>query len=134
MRTILNNCQNNLRSDRPDIIVTGQTPYEYYEDDVVEQKRIVNKTLGDAGFENIEFKGIPMIWSTYGAAGSVERMYFLNSMFLKFKYDPAMFFDMTEWKAIPNQVNDRAAQVVAAGNLMTSRRRTHGVMHIINTA
>lgn len=130
MRTLLNDCRNNKASDSPDIIVSGQTPYEYYEESVQEQKRIVNQKLGDAGFENIEFKGIPMVWSP---SCSDARMYFLNTRFLKFKYDTSMFFDMTEWKAIPDQVNDRVAQIITAGNLMTSRRRVHGVLHTINT-
>lgn len=131
MRTMMNNTSNNKGQDRPNIIVSGQTPYEYYEDTVVEQKRIVNKTLGDAGFENIEFKGTPMVWSP---AAPDDNMYFLNTRYLKFKYDPMMNFDMTEWKPIPDQVNDRAAQIIVAGNLMTSRRRTQGVMHSIDTA
>ena len=130
MRTILNNTSNNLRSDMPNIIVSGQTPYEFYEDTVVEQKRIVNKKLGDAGFENIVFKGIPMIWTP--SMGT--RMYFLNTRFLKFKFDPSLNFDMTEWKPIPDQVNDRAAQIIIAGNLMTSRRRAQGVIFNIDTA
>lgn len=130
MRSMFNNCGNNLKSDFPNIILSGQTPYEHYEDSVIEQKRIVNKTLGDAGFENIAFKGVPMVWTPAVAA---TRMYFLNSRFMKFKYDPAMFFDMTEWKPIPDQVNDRAAQVITAGNLATSRRRVHGVLHTIDT-
>lgn len=130
MRTMLNDCANNLKTDRPDILVSGQSPYEFYEDQVEEQKRIVNQKLGDAGFENVQFKGIPMIWSP---ACANTRMYFLNTRFIRFKYDPMMFFDMTEWKAIPEQVNDRAAQVVTAGNLVTGRRRTHGVLHTIDT-
>lgn len=130
MRTMLNNTSNNIRNDTPNIILSGQTPYEHYEDGVLEQKRIVNKKLGDAGFENIQFKGVPMIWSPSVAA---TRMYFLNTRFLKFKYDPSLFFDMTEWKAIPDQVNDKAAQIILAGNLMTSRRRVHGVLHTIDT-
>lgn len=130
MRTLLNDCANNMAQDTPDIIVSGQSPYEFYEDSVIEQKRIVNKTLGDAGFENIQFKGIPMIWSP---SCSNQRMYFLNTRFLSFTYDPMMFFDMTEWKPIPDQVNDRAAQIILAGNLLTSRRRVHGVLHTIDT-
>jgi hypothetical protein len=131
MRTMLNDCGKNLRNATPDIIVSGQTPYEYYEDATLEQKRIVNQKLGDAGFENIQFKGIPMIWSPSCAN---TRMYFLNTNFLNFTYDPMMFFDMTEWKPIPDQVNDRAAQIILAGNLVTSRRRVHGVLFNINTA
>lgn len=37
-------------------------------------------------------------------------------------------------KPIPDQVNDRAAQIVTAGALTVSRRRCHGVMHTIDTA
>jgi len=131
MRTLWNNCGTNLRGQFPNIIVSGQTPYEYYEASVIEQKRIVNKKMADAGFENIEFKGTPMIWSPSCAN---TRMYFLNTNFLKFKHDPMMKFDMTNWKEIPAQVNDRAAQIILAGNLMTSRRRVHGVLHTIDTA
>ncbi len=125
MRTMLNNCGNNIRNDFPNIIISGQTPYERYEDSVQEQKRIVNKKLGDAGFTNVEFKGIPMVWSPSCAN---TRLYFLNTKFLKFNFDPMLNFDMTEWKPIPDQVNDRAAQIVLAGNLLTSRRRVHGVI------
>lgn len=130
MRTMNNNTANNLKSDATDIIVAGQTPYERYEDEIIEQKRIVNKTLGDAGFETIEFKGKPMIWSP---ACADTRMYFLNTNFLNFTYDPGMFFDMTEWKAIPNQVNDRVAQVITAGELTMNRRRCQGVLFNLDT-
>ena len=129
MRTMLNNVGKNQRKDTPDIIVGGQTPYEDYEDTVLEQKRIVNQKLGDAGFENIQFKGIPFIWSPQGGT----RIYFLNTTFLSFTYDPLYFFDMTEWKPIPDQVNDRAAQIITAGNLVTNKRRVQGVMHTIDT-
>jgi len=133
MRTMLNDTSQNKGTDRPNIIVAGQTPYEYYEDSVTEQKRIVNRTLGDAGFENIEFKGIPMIWSPQCGSDGTERMYFLNTRYIKFIYDPAHFFRMTDWKPIPAQVDDRAAQIIVVGNLMTSRRRVHGVIYNIDT-
>ena len=61
------------------------------------------------------------------------RMYFLNTRFLKFIYDPMLFFDMTRWKDIPGQINDRTAQIILAGNLVSNRRRTHGVMFGIDT-
>ena len=135
---MVNNCSNNLRQDMPDIIVTGQNPFELYWEETLEQKRIHNQTLGDAGFQNVEFRGIPMVWSPQVASSDIittaGRMYFLNTKFLKFKYDPMMFFDMTEWKAIPDQINDRAAQVIIAGNLMTNRRKVQGVIHTIDTA
>lgn len=132
MRTMMNNCSKGKASGRTNLILTGQTPYEYYEDSVQEQKRIVNSKLGDAGFENIQYKGVPMIWTPQSAANT--RMYFLNvGKHLKFRYDPMMFFDMTEWKPIPDQVNDRVAQIILAGNLTTNRRASLGVIHSIDT-
>jgi hypothetical protein len=131
MRTLLNNCSESRQLDRPDIILSGQTPYEYYEDETMEQKQIVNKKLGDAGFTNIEFKGIPM---TYSPACSSARMYFLNTNFLYFVYDPGMNFDLTEWKPIPDQVNDRAAQTIIACAHIVTRRLCQGIYHTIDTA
>jgi hypothetical protein len=129
MRTLLNNCMNNRQQDRPDIILSDQTSYEYYESANLSFYRITNNKLADAGFESQTFKGIPMVWSP----SITQRMYFLNTNFLEFKYDPIYYFAMTEWKAIPNQVNDRAAQIVLAGQLVTSRRRVQGVLPTINT-
>lgn len=137
MNKMLNKCSKNLATDRPDIILGGQQPYEMYWEETLEQRRVTNKTLGDAGFENVQFRGMPFIWSPQVASDDISatpgRIYFLNTRFLKFKYDPMVFFDMTEWKSIPNQINDRAAQIMLAGNLMTGRRRVHGVIFGIDT-
>lgn len=129
MRTMLNDCSQNFKMDAPDIIVTGQTVYEYYEDEGLDYYRIQNNKLADMGFHNISFKGIPMIWSP--SCGT--RMYFLNTNYLKYKYDPRMFFDMTAWKDIPEQVNDRVAQIAISGSFTTSRRKVMGVIHTIDT-
>jgi hypothetical protein len=131
MRHMLNNCMNNRIGDRPDIILSDQQTYEYYEQSVLSYLRITNNKLGDAGFENQTFKQIPMVWSPTIASGGT--MYFLNSRFLKLIYDPSMYFTMTEWKPIPDQVNDRAAQIATACALTTNRRRVHGVISSINT-
>lgn len=130
MRTMLNDCQNNLMMDRPDIILTGQTPYEWYEDENLSYYRTSDRKLVDLGFQTQEFKGIPMVWSPSCAD---TRMYFLNTKFISFTYDPMMFFDMTDWKSIPDQLNDRAAQIMLAGAFTVSRRRCQGVIHTIDT-
>lgn len=130
MRTMLNNCQQNRQQDRPDILLSDQTTYEYYEDAVLAYYRTENRKLADVGFQNQTFKGIPMVWTPQLS----QRLYFLNTNFLSFVYDPVMYFEMTEWKPIPDQVNDRAAQIITACALTTNRRRVHGVMFGINTA
>jgi len=131
MRTMVNNCMNNRAMDRPDIILTTQTVFEFCEDNILDKFQIQDKKMADLGFENIKFKNIPLIWSPSVATGL---MYFLNTRFITFHYDPAVFFDMTEWKSIPDQVNDRAAQVITACGFTTNRRRVQGVIHTIDTA
>jgi hypothetical protein len=129
MRHLLNLCMNNRRMDAPDIILSDMLSYEYYEDAVLPMLRIGNTKLADAGFENQTFKRIPMVWTPAITA----RMYFLNTRFIEFIYDPSAFFDMTDWKPIPDQVDDRAAQVKLACSFVTSRRRVLGVLDTINT-
>ena len=129
MNKLMNSCSKARGMDGPDIIFTGQIPFEFYWNETLDQRRITNRTLGDKGFQNLEFRGIPVVWTP----AIVSKMYFINTKFFKFKYDPSMFFDMTNWKEIPSQINDRAAQVILAGNLMTSRRRVHGVLFAITT-
>jgi hypothetical protein len=130
MRNMLNNVTNNRRKDRPDIILSGQTPFELYEENAYDALQIIQTKLAELGFDSCTFKGIPMVWSP---AIANTRMYFLNTNFLYFVYDPGVYFDMTEWKAIPEQVNDRAAQIVTACSFITNRRRTQGVLFNLDT-
>ena len=142
MNNMVNKCSKGLRMESPNLLLCGQGVWEAYFETTVEQRRVTNKTLGDAGFQNIEFRGIPMVWSPQVAPtdgnpigdSNHGTMYFLNTRYLKFKYDPSMFFDMTEWKSIPEQVRDRVAQIITAGNLMTSRRRALGVIFDIDAS
>ena len=129
MRHLLNLCMNNRKMDAPDIIVSDMTSYEYYEDAVLPMLRTNNTKLADAGFDNQTYKRIPMVWTPTMS----QRMYFLNTRFIEFVYDPAHLFEMTEWKAIPQQVNDRAAQIETACTFMTNRRRVLGVLDTIDT-
>jgi hypothetical protein len=129
MRTMLNNVSQNRQQDRPDILLTNQDTFEGYEEAVLAYYRTPNRKLADASFENQSFKGIPMIWSPQVS----QRMYFLNTKYLELVYDPAMWFEMTEWKPIPDQVNDRAAQIISACNLVTNKRRSQGVIFGLDT-
>ncbi len=122
MRTLYNDCSRG--NDTPDIIVTDQNSYELYDDEVLEQKQIVNKELGDAMFENILFKGKPLVWSPSCGA---NKMFMLNSRYMEWIADESVNFEMTEWKEAQNNL-DRTAQVVVAGNLVISARLRQGVL------
>jgi hypothetical protein len=120
-----NNVSVGQASDVPDMIVTTQAVSELYEDEVAEQKQIVNQTkTGEATFIDTTFKGIPVVWSSQCPTGY---MYFLNSKYIGLNVDPDINMTMTEWKTIPNQL-DRVAQIVWKGNFIASRRASLGVM------
>ena len=116
----------------PTVVVTDQTTHERYEAEVFElmQARIDDPKLRDIGMGDLSFKGRPMVWSPSAPS---QKMYFLNLNLMWLFYDPAMWFSMTEWKSIPNQL-DRVAQSMCACNLCVSGRRDHGVIFNIDTA
>jgi len=126
MRTLMNDVVKYSNAEISDLIlVTNQTVYELYEDEVLEEKLIVNKELGDAGFQNIAFKGRPLIWSPSAPAG---KLYVINANHLKLVIDPDWFMEMTDWKVIPDQPHDRVAQITCALNLVTDRPVVLGVL------
>jgi len=125
MRTLANNISEGKTRIMPDIIVTTQTVAELYDDEVLEQRSIVNQSKGDAEFASTAWKGIPILWSSKCPSG---RMYMLVSQYIGLNVDPDLNMQMTDWKAIPNQVNDRVAQIVWKGELITNRRKSLGVM------
>lgn len=135
MSTMFNNCgsQGEGVTRFPDLIVTDQTTYEYYESECLEISRINigDKNLADLGFGDLAYKGRPMTWSP---AATAQRMYFLNTNFIEWVADPIANFDMTDWKAIVDQPNDRVAQIVAVGNVVTSNCKRLGLLYLIDTA
>lgn len=125
MRTLYNDCSKGQGSQTPDFIMSAQDVFEFYDDEVIEQKQIVNKSLADAEFQTLNYKGKPMVWSTQCPDGY---LYFLNSKFLEWVSDPAANFSMTKFKEIPNQVEDAVAQIAVSGNLVCGNRARQGVL------
>lgn len=115
-------------ADKPDIIVTTWEIMDWYEDETLEFKSIVNKTLGDAGFETLSWRGTPIIASDECKSGSA---YFLNTKYLNWIAQAGANFAMTEWKTAPTTL-DRYAQIVCSGNLVVSNRARQGVVFDID--
>lgn len=125
MRNLANTCSDGKTRKIPNIIVTDQTSAELYDDEVLEQKQIVNKTAGDAEFMSTTWKGVPVLWSSQCTSGN---MYMLHSDHIGLNVDPDINFSPTEWKAIPNQVNDRVMQIAWKGNMISNRCKSLGVL------
>jgi len=126
MRTALNDTLKYAATELKDILmVTTQDIYEYYEDECYDMKVLQNTMLAEAGFDTLQYRGRPFLWSPSAPSGN---MYFVNTSYLNLVVDSAYWMDMTDWKTIPDQPNDKVAQIVCVLNLTTSRPIAHLVL------
>jgi hypothetical protein len=125
MRTTFNNCTKG--SMHPDLLVTTQTVYQYYEKILQPLERFLDQKAADAGFQNLLFKGSPIMWDEYCTAGY---MYFLNSEFIHWIVDSETDFTTTPFMR-PNNQDAEVAQILTYANLALSNRARQGVMTAI---
>jgi hypothetical protein len=128
MRTMYNNCS--IGNDHPNLILTEQTVFEFYEAEAEDIQRINDSSAANLGFQTFRYKGANMYYSPQCPTGYI---YFLNLKYLKLKIDSKADFDMTEWKVIPNQL-DRVAQVVSRMELVSRNNRMQGLIGGITVA
>lgn len=119
MRNCLNTMTKYSKNEVKDIfMLTDQTTYEAYEDELLDYLRISNTKMTDLGFDNLQFKGRPITWSPSAPSAKI---YFLNPTYFGLEMDSEYFMQMTDWKSIPDQVNDRVAQILCTMNLVCYR-------------
>lgn len=109
----------------PNLILTTQELFELYEEFALDAVQIIKDDstfLADLGFQVLRFKGKPMIWSSSMTA---KHMLMLNTGFIEVIYDPGLWFDMTDWKAAPTEM-DRIAHIMCTANMIGSQPRRHG--------
>jgi hypothetical protein len=112
-----------LGNSTPTLLITTQKWYEKYEGHVEGgMLRTSNLALADAGFQNLEFKGTPMIFDEDLEA---DNMLFLNSEFMKFVIGKGRNFVNTPFVKPQNQ-DAKVSQVLFAGQLTLSKRDQHG--------
>jgi hypothetical protein len=125
MTALANDCSKGQDSEVPNYIITTQSVWELLEQELLSRAYQVTDSKTELGVKKLFWRGIPIIWSDYCASG---RMYMLNLDYLKLRYDPAMNFEPTGWKEIPNQPFDKVMQVVWRGQLTVRNRQRQGVM------
>jgi len=123
MRNLYNSCTKGM--EHPDLILSDQNVYEYYEKVLQPQERFVDAKTADGGFENLKFKGATYMFdnSGYFPAGT---QYMLNSNFLHLKVMEGRDFATTPFQRPENQ-DARTAQIIFMGELTVSNRQRHGV-------
>ncbi len=122
MRTTFNTIT--MGNDKPDTIFTDQATFEYYEKALQPQERFQGNSVADAGFMNLTFKGIPVIFDRSCTSGY---MYFLNSKYISFVVHSDADFATGAFVTPENQ-DVSTAMILFQGNLTTNNRRKLAVI------
>lgn len=127
MSTMFNNCSRGRV--RPEFIITGQALWEKYESMLQPSQRFTDPKTASAGFENLMYKSAPILWDEHigGSTAVTDRMYFLNSKFLKLKVHSDVWFKPTPFEK-PHGQDAKYSQILCYGNLVTNNRRFLGVL------
>lgn len=115
-----------------DVILTSQLLHEAYESEIQALQTVIpteakRNKIADLGFRALFFKEIPIFFDKQ--MPWTDRMYFINSKALRLIALSGNWFAMTSWKEIPNQPNDKVAQICTTANLVCNNRRRLGVLH-----
>lgn len=109
-------------NDHPDGAFTTQTLYEKYESLLLPSLRYTDTKSADAGFENLLFKTIPLMYDAYCTSGV---LYFINSKYLRLVKGRGKWMKTTDFIR-PNGQDARYAQILSYGNVTVSNRARQG--------
>ena len=122
MRTAYNTVS--VGNDQPNVILTTRTLFEKYEDLLQPQERFMDSKTADGGFQNLLFKGAPIVYDNYVAVGD---MFFLNTKYIRLVGHSDTWFKPTPFVR-PNNQDARYAQILCYGELTISNRARQGVL------
>jgi hypothetical protein len=133
MRTIYNTVSEG--NDHPTNIVTTQTGFESYEALLTDQIRYEDTKMGDAGFQNLMFKGAPVAFDDdadvfTGTTGDAP-MWYLNSKYLELSKLAGVWFKPSDLLQPTNQ-DAFYKHLLCYGNLVVTNRKRHGVLYDIH--
>ena len=109
--------------------------------------RVTDRGLADLGFDNVAFKGVPVVWDAFmdsddtanspyagsnttghGPADDEHRIYFLNLNYLNFVIGEGKEFMTTDFMRPENQ-DAEVANVILYCNMTVSNRSRQGVIY-----
>ena len=122
MRTAYNTVS--VGNDSPNMILTTQTLFEAYEDLLQPQERFMDSSTADGGFQNLLFKGAPIVYDNYVETGD---MFFLNTKYIRLVGHSDTWFKPTPFVR-PNNQDARYAQILCYGELTINNRQRQGVL------
>lgn len=122
MRTAFNTITIGNRT--PDVCFMTQTFYEEYEQQGDTDRRYINNKVVDAGFQTLEFKGIPVVFDRDMPSTDI---YFLNGSYIKWVVHRDADLSMTpQGFQTPIGQDTSVAIILLQGNTTVNNRRRLG--------
>lgn len=121
----------NNKQGKPNIYVTTDALKDAFENSLQQQARYSDTNLANAGFENILFKGVPVVPDDNQASGYVDG---LNLEYLKIKTHEKYQFTKPTWEYSKDQPDTLTANVRWIGQLVCSNRKAHVRANNVSTS
>jgi len=113
-------------NDRPDLIVSSNDYYQFFEGGQLTMKQYVDQDMADGGFMNLKYHGIPVVFD--GNSGmAASRMYVLNTNYIELvTHSEANMTVMDEAK--PFNQDAVVVPILWMGNMVCSNRALQGIV------
>ena len=122
MQTLYQGLSSSSTMDNPTHILTTRTVFNKFYATRLPLERLMNTETGKAGFTNLTFNGVPIIWDQYIDSGT---MYMCNTNYWNLAVHSKVDFVTTEFIRPANQMV-KVAFILWRGNQTTNNRRRFG--------
>lgn len=113
-------------TDRPKVILASPAIYALFQSGLQLQQRFTDAKLANAGFTNIMFNDIPVVFDTSASGIGAQVAYFLNTDYLKWRtHKDRNMISLDNKSAVNQDSTDKT--LVWAGNLTCSNAALNGV-------
>lgn len=128
MQTLYYVLSSSSMMDNPTHIITTRTVFNRFEQTRLPLERYQDTRTANAGFTNLTFKGVPIIWDQYVDSGV---LYMLNTNYWNLVVDSETDFVTTPFITPTNQTV-KTAFILWRGNQTTNNRRRFGKLTSIS--
>ena len=108
-------------NDHPDLGITSQTLFEKYETLLPASVRYTDTTTANAGFQNLLFKQMPVVFDTSCTA---TEFYMLNSKYIELVGMSGKWMEQTPFMR-PENMDAKYSLILSYGNLTIRNRKRH---------
>lgn len=128
MQTLYYTLSSSSMKDNPTHIITTRAVFQKFEQTRLPLERLSNTQTGSAGFTNLTFKGVPIIYDQYVDSGV---LYMMNTNYWNLCVDSATDLVTTPF-ITPTQQTIKVAYILWRGNQTTNNRRRFGKLSSIS--